>query len=128
MSRLTAPALFMSLALGALAVLPARAAELLMVEQQGCHHCIAWKETLGPIYPKTPEGRFAPLRMVDIRATDTAGVDLDGRVVFTPTFILVEDGREIDRLEGYPGEDFFWALLERMLIRSTDYTAPTTTN
>lgn len=122
------PALMLSTALIALTIVPARAAELLMVEQQGCHYCIEWKETLGPIYPKTPEGRYAPLRMVDITATDTVDADLKGRVVFTPTFILIEDGQEIDRLEGYPGEDFFWPLLERMLLRSTDYSAPAATN
>jgi hypothetical protein len=42
-------------------------------------------------------------------------------VVFTPTFVLVEDGQELARIEGYPGEDFFWGLLARMLEEHTDY-------
>ena len=42
-------------------------------------------------------------------------------VIYTPTFILVENGVEIARLEGYPGEDFFWMLLEEMLSKKTDY-------
>ena len=25
------------------------------------------------------------------------------------------DGNEVSRIEGYPGEDFFWGLLGRML-------------
>ena len=37
------------------------------------------------------------------------------RVLFTPTFILVKDGQEMGRIEGYPGQDFFWGLLEMML-------------
>lgn len=122
------PALFVSLALGVLAALPARAVELLMVEQPGCHYCIEWTETIGPIYPKTAEGQFAPLRMIDIRQVGKTGLDLNGGVIFTPTFILLDDGQEIDRLEGYPGEDFFWPLLERMLIRNTDFAAPATAN
>ncbi len=121
MPRITA--LLFSLALGALATLPARATELLMVEQPGCHYCIEWKETIGPIYPKTAEGTFAPLRMIDIRQTKSVDLDLNGPVIFTPTFILLDDGQEIDRLEGYPGEDFFWPLLERMLTRHTDFSA-----
>ena len=32
-----------------------------------------------------------------------------------PTFVLVEDGRELGRIEGYPGEDFFWGLLGKLL-------------
>jgi hypothetical protein len=35
---------------------------------------------------------------------------------FTPTFVLMVDGVEASRIEGYPGEDFFWGLLGQMLI------------
>ena len=116
-------ALVTMVAMIALAMLPrsARAVELVMVERQGCHYCIAWKEKLGPIYPKTDAGRFAPLRMVDIADGLPAGVAFAAPVVYTPTFILVDDGREMGRIEGYPGEDFFWALLERMLADKTDF-------
>jgi hypothetical protein len=34
---------------------------------------------------------------------------------FTPTFVLVADGREVGRITGYPGEDFFWGLLQRLI-------------
>ena len=34
---------------------------------------------------------------------------------FSPTFVLTDGGREIGRIEGYPGEDFFWGLLEAMM-------------
>ena len=30
---------------------------------------------------------------------------------FTPVFVLVEEGREIGRIRGYPGDTFFWGLL-----------------
>lgn len=108
--------------LGAL-VLPvmAQAADLIMVERQGCHYCIAWKEKLGPIYPKTEAGKFAPLTMVDITEGAPEGVTFNAPVVYTPTFILIEEGRELARIEGYPGEDFFWALLEKMLIEKTGF-------
>mgnify|MGYP005730743319 FL=1 len=41
------------------------AAELIMVEQQGCYYCLEWKDQLGHIYPKTPEGKYAPLKTID---------------------------------------------------------------
>ena len=96
------------------------AAELLMVREDNCPWCIVWDEEIGPIYPKTPEGKFAPLMHVDL------GESIDDTrilksVIYTPTFILVENGVEIARLEGYPGEDFFWTLLEEMLSEKTDY-------
>jgi hypothetical protein len=48
-------------------------------------------------------------------------VDLARPISFTPTFVLVEDGRELARIEGYPGEDFFWGLLGMLLEEHTDF-------
>ena len=99
------------------------AAELIMVEQQGCYYCLEWKDQLGHIYPKTPEGKYAPLKTIDITEVDQLkGLQRD--VIFTPTFVLMEDNKELGRLEGYSGEDFFWELLELILEKETDYTVP----
>jgi hypothetical protein len=86
------------------------ATHLVMLEEDGCTYCIEWEKVIGPIYPKTTEGRIAPLRKVDIHGRwpdDLAGVRKD---VYTPTFILVHEGEEIGRIRGYPGEDFFWGV------------------
>lgn len=93
----------------------ARAAELIMVEEPGCVWCARWNTEIGPIYPKTAEARRAPLRRMDISDVSASGITFKSRVTFTPTFILVEDGQEVIRIEGYPGEDFFWGLLAEML-------------
>ncbi len=106
-----------------LTALPARAeVELLMGEEAGCIWCARWNSEIAPIYPKSPEGQAAPLRRVDIHAPMPADLDLDGGLVVTPTFVLVKDGTEIDRMEGYPGEEFFWALLDRMLDGAAETT------
>ena len=103
--------------LASLAAPPALRAEvsLVMAEQMGCVYCTRWDREIAPIYCKTAEGQAAPLTRHDIRSGQDAPVDLERRIVFTPTFILARDGAEVARLEGYPGEDFFWALLARML-------------
>lgn len=106
--------LFGLLALLSASPLRADELQLVMVEQPGCSWCAAWHRDIGPAYPKTAEGRAAPLRMVDLHALPP-DLDLVSRPRFTPTFILVSDGREISRLEGYPGADFFWPMLERLL-------------
>lgn len=99
----------------ALPVTPAKSAELLMLEQPGCSWCVRWNEEIGVVYAKTPEGQRAPLRRVDI-TDDWPGDLADVRPErLTPTFILVENGREVARLRGYPGEHFFWPLLAEML-------------
>ncbi|MCB1340814.1 MAG: hypothetical protein KDK24_07090 [Pseudooceanicola sp.] len=98
----------------AVAALPARAVELVMVEQDGCIYCARWDAEIAPAYPSTAEGRFAPLRRVDIRAIPP-DITLTRRVIFTPTFLLVDNHRELARMEGYAGDQFFWPLLAEML-------------
>lgn len=99
------------------AAAPVRAAELLMVERLGCTWCQRWLEEVGPIYPKTDEGRAVPLRRAMIDALP-AGVTLAAPVVFTPTFILVADGRERGRITGYADDAMFWGLLGALLKKS----------
>lgn len=92
--------------------------ELVMVEQTGCHFCAQWKAEVMPEYALTAEGRAAPLRMVLLNGPWPDGLALGSRPAITPTFILIRDGQELSRLEGYPGEDFFWPLLGRMLAEA----------
>jgi thioredoxin-related protein len=106
--RLSAAALFVT----CFAAAPAAAAELVMFESRACEWCVRWHEEIGPIYPKTAEAQCAPLRQVDIHEPRPADLAAIGGLRYTPTFVVVEDGREIGRIVGYPGEDFFWALLD----------------
>jgi hypothetical protein len=100
--------------------------ELVMVEEEGCIYCAQWNADIAQAYPRTAEGRAAPLRRVDIHAVLLDDIELTSRPVFTPTFILVDDGLEVARLEGYPGEEFFWFLLGQMLDEHVpDWSAPT---
>ncbi|OIQ31976.1 MAG: hypothetical protein BM559_12240 [Roseobacter sp. MedPE-SWchi] len=94
--------------------------ELIMVEQAGCEWCKRWNEEIGPIYPKTREGAFAPLRRVDLHALPQ-DLQVQRRVSFTPTFLIVKDGLEMARLEGYPGEDFFWPLIAKLMSKHLEF-------
>ena len=95
----------------------APAAELLMFEEKWCTWCERWNAEVGDVYARTEEGRRAPLRRVDMHGEFPKDIRLSSRPQFTPTFVLVEDGREVGRIEGYPGEDFFWGLLNRLLTK-----------
>jgi hypothetical protein len=89
--------------------------QLLMFEQPGCIYCARWDAEVAPEYPVTDEGRAAPLRRAQLRDGAPEGVALVRPPVFTPTFVLIADGVETGRIEGYPGEDFFWPLLAGMI-------------
>jgi len=88
---------------------------LVMFETSGCYWCDKWKREIGPIYGNTSEGKHAPLTVLNVHAALPADIALERRAVYTPTFVLIKDGVEVNRIEGYPGEAFFWGLLERML-------------
>ena len=88
---------------------------LFMAEEAGCLWCAMWDREIAPIYPKTTEGQAAPLQRFDIHGDEPDGITFLNRITYTPTFILVNKGKEVARIEGYPGEDFFWGLLGRML-------------
>lgn len=112
MRVLTAPFLAAAVALAG----PAQAGVgLVMIEQAGCTWCARWDAEVGGEYPLTAEGRIAPLRRIDLRAPLPPDLAFDRPAVFTPTFVLVDDGAEVGRIEGYPGEDFFWPLLDRLI-------------
>lgn len=87
------------------------AAELVMFQSKGCIWCEAWDAEIGVIYNKTSEGKIVPLRRVDMDGDRPADlVKLEG-LIYTPTFVVMNEGQEVGRIVGYPGEDFFWQFL-----------------
>jgi hypothetical protein len=96
----------------------ANAAELVMFRRDGCSWCAKWDREIGPIYPRTEFNLRAPVRQVNLdRDRDPSIVHAPIR--YTPTFVLIENGKEVGRIEGYPGEEFFWVRLENLLKQST---------
>lgn len=88
---------------------------LLMIEQVGCYVCAAFNRDVAPAYEASPEGQIAPLIHADLRGPLPEGVTLTTRPFVTPTFVLLTpDGREVGRLTGFPGEDFFWPYVNEM--------------
>lgn len=96
---------------------PSRAAELVMFDDPNCVWCRRWHAEVGPSYPNSEEGERAPLRRVHIRDQARSGVALVRPVTGTPTFVLVEGEREIGRIDGYAGSDFFYPRLAELLKR-----------
>lgn len=92
---------------------------LFMAEETGCYWCAKWDDEIAHIYPKTAEGRTAPLQRYDLHS-EKPDVTFKTPVRFTPTFILVDSsGNEVGRIEGYPGEDFFWGLLAALFDQAS---------
>jgi hypothetical protein len=89
-------------------------AELVMYRRDGCPWCAKWDHEIGPIYPKTDFSKRAPLRLINLDHDRDLPIK-HGSIRYTPTFVLVEDGKEVGRIEGYPGDEFFWPRLSNLL-------------
>jgi hypothetical protein len=89
---------------------------LLMLDQDGCAWCARWDREIGTAYPLTTEGARAPLMRAHIGRVPE-GVTLARPARLTPTFVLLADGREVGRIEGHPGEEFFYGMLDQLLDR-----------
>jgi thioredoxin-related protein len=112
----------LTLVVALLAGSAASAAELVMFSRVGCPYCAQFDREIAPIYEKTDEGKVAPLRRVDIHAPippDLGSITVER---ITPVFVLVDKGREIGRIRGYPGDENFWGLLAGLIgdLQRTD--------
>jgi len=94
-----------------------KAAELIMVESDDCPFCVRFHAEIGKVYPKTDEGKIAPLRTWQLSTPFPEDFKLADSVSYTPTFILMDNGTEVDRLVGYTGDEFFWYLIGDMLSK-----------
>ncbi|MEZ5752740.1 MAG: hypothetical protein R3D60_12500 [Paracoccaceae bacterium] len=112
-----------ALALAAMIAMPglslAQDFRLLMIEQDGCYVCTQFNRDVAPAYAVSDEAAFAPLIHADLRGPLPEGVTLTSRPFVTPTFILLDArGHEVDRLNGFPGQEFFWPYLNEMFERA----------
>lgn len=102
------------------------AAELVMFDSPTCKWCKRWHHDIGPYYNKTAESKLAPLRIVLAKGPRPDDLKFIEAIRYTPTFVLIEENKEIGRITGYPGEDHFWGLLENLLKRLPETTKTTT--
>jgi len=81
---------------------------LIMVTSDDCPFCQAWERDVGVVYDKSPYAPALPLTRVDMADAMPEDVVLETPVVGTPTFLVIRDGKEIDRQRGYDGAEMFW--------------------
>lgn len=86
----------------------ARAAELVYFNSPACGVCERWDEEVGAIYDKTDESQHLALRPHSIHDDKPADLSFIKGVAFTPTFVVINEGREVGRIVGYISDYFFW--------------------
>ena len=92
----------------ALSHIASASTRLVMVTSDHCPFCKAWERDIGVLYEKSPYAPSLPLKRVDIGSAMPEGVTLQSPVLGTPTFLIIHNGQEIDRLRGYDNAEMFW--------------------
>ncbi|MGP9804638.1 SoxS protein [Paracoccus sp. NSM] len=94
---------------------------LMAVTSRDCPASAAWLAETAPDLARQGAG-LMPLLLVDLDGPYPDGLLLDGQPRITPTFILLRQGAELGRFEGYDGKDHFHATL-KALLKQTGQTA-----
>lgn len=89
--------------------------QLLVAHDTSCGDFARWQSEIGPGYAESKLGRGAPLLRVNMQGPWPNGLALASAPRQTPTFILIRDGQEIGRIEGYGEASRFWVQLNSLM-------------
>lgn len=90
-------------------------AELIAFEAPGCRYCPIFRRDVAPGYAATRAGKAAPLRFLDINDRAADALQLARPITMVPTVVLVQDGVEIGRIDGYVGRENMHHILNTLL-------------
>ena len=86
--------------------------EVIVFEIGGCTHCTAFRDNLGARYLASTTNRAAPMRFVDVGRLDPHAFQLRADINTVPTIVVMQDGREVDRVEGYPLPELLFGMVK----------------
>ncbi|MGE0055477.1 MAG: thioredoxin fold domain-containing protein [Hyphomicrobium sp.] len=89
--------------------------ELVVMEAPGCIYCTLFRRDVLPAYESSPKAKELPIRFVDINdeAADALGIDYPVDIV--PTFVVLKNNKEVGRIPGYTGPEFFFHTINYLL-------------
>ena len=86
--------------------------EVIVFEIGGCKYCAAFRDNLGARYLASTTNRAAPMRFVDVGKLDPQAFQLRADINTVPTIVVLQDGREVDRVEGYPLAELLFGMVK----------------
>ena len=86
--------------------------EVVVFEIGGCKYCVAFRDNLGARYLASTTNKAAPMRYVDVGQLDPLSFQLRSDITTVPTIVLMQDGREVDRVEGYPLREALFGMVK----------------
>lgn len=107
-------------AAGTAAAAAAARLEILVLEIETCAICPLVRQQLLPRWEETTWARTVPMRFVDVTRRDERTLGLAAPIDTVPTFVLLRDGREIERIAGYLGPTNFIEAIGHIIRREGD--------
>ncbi len=89
--------------------------ELIAFEAPGCNYCPILRRDVLPSYAATRAGKTAPIRFIDVNDAAADRLQLSSPVTTVPTLVLMKDGVEIGRINGYFGRENTHHMLNTLL-------------
>jgi thioredoxin-related protein len=97
------------------ATLPASNLELVVMEAPGCTYCELFRRDVLPSYQASERAKEMPIRFLDINDTTPEALGLDSDIDIVPTFVVLKNHKEIGRIPGYMGPEFFFHSINHLI-------------
>ena len=94
--------------------------EVVVFEIGGCKYCTVFRDNLGARYQASTTNAVAPMRYVDVGRLDPTDFQLRSEITTVPTIVLLQDGKEIDRVEGYPLSEALFGMVKSRVTPAGD--------
>lgn len=94
--------------------------EVIVFEIGGCQYCTAFRDNLGARYLASTTNAAAPMRYVDVGRLDPRSFQLRSDITTVPTIVLMQDGKEVDRVEGYPLSEVLFGMVKSRVGTGTE--------
>ncbi len=89
--------------------------ELIVMEAPGCTYCELFRRDVLPSYQASERAKDMPIRFLDINDATAEALGLDSAIDIVPTFVVLKDHKEVGRIPGYVGPEFFFHSINHLI-------------
>ncbi len=89
--------------------------ELIVMEAPGCTYCDIFRRDVLPSYQASERAKDVPIRFLDINDASPEELGLNSPVDIVPTFVVLKDHKEVGRIPGYVGPEYFFHSINHLI-------------
>lgn len=93
--------------------------ELIMFETSLCNHCAVFDDDVAKLYKSHSLAQMAPMVKVNLDEVGTGRYHLNKPIQMVPTFVVMQNGKEIGRISGMVNKFAFLAFVRDKLYPTT---------